>query len=231
MERKFESELAKKVAGGNKDNSSKKKGVLFAAVATCALLFGSAAFSIAEADNDNGNCPVTVKGLLDDEVDELTFVGPDPDVKRTMNLKARSFLPSGDADVEYTKILYSVKVHFNDSEAYTYGGMSVGILTIGYAFSGLVLEEDFITEATVDGYDDGIDQTACVDISGDDLITQVELFLPKLDYTADSEVNFNVSVKLPVGFWSNDDDDDVTEEPWPGVLDDKYEIDVIDWSS
>ena len=114
MERKFESELAKKVAGGNKDNSSKKKGVLFAAVATCALLFGSAAFSIAEADNDNGNCPVTVKGLLDDEVDELTFVGPDPDVKRTMNLKARSFLPSGDADVEYTKILYSVKVHFND---------------------------------------------------------------------------------------------------------------------
>ncbi|HUU07428.1 MAG TPA: hypothetical protein VMW88_03360 [Thermoplasmata archaeon] len=227
MERKFESELAKKVAGGNKDNSSKRKGVLFAAVATCALLFGSAAFSIAEADNDNGT-PVTVLRLVPDAIDEIvaaSSIDGEADVKRTMNLKARSFAPEGDSGcVDYTKILYTVSVRVIDPDVSVLeSGMMVGKLTIDYAYSGL----DGTPSMTVAV--DGIDLVAlsdCVEVGGDDDgKTVVTISLPDADYSAVSTVYFNVGVKIPEAFWTGD----IADYPWSdefGI----FEPNTVDWT-
>ena len=226
MERKFESELAKKVAGGNKDNSSKKKGVLFAAVATCALLFGSAAFSIAMSENDNGR-PVAVL-VLTDKVDELQ-ADPDTDlnvdVKRVMNLKAKSFDSPGDNGCdEYTKFVYSVNVKIYDSEAYVYSDMDVGILVIGYAS---LVDLDTTTTVTVDGTEltqEAAD--ACVLFSFGSTASVV-ISLPSIVYAEGTDVNFNVSIKLPVWTWSGS----VSEYPMPEVLglDDPYAVTGITW--
>jgi hypothetical protein len=229
MKRKFESELARKVADGNSGPSNKKKGVLFAAVATCALLFGSAAFSIAMSENDNGR-PVAVL-VMTDKMDELVAY-PDTDlsvdVKRMMNLKAKSFTPPGDNGCdEYTKFVYSVNVKIYDSQAYAYSGMDVGMLVIDYES---LVDLTTTTTVTVNGVDlsqEEADACASFDI-GSTTTTSVVISLPIGDYADGTDVSFNVSIKLPVWTWSGS----VSEFPMPGVLglDDPYGVSEITWS-
>ena len=126
MEKKFESELGKRIVEGKKRVSSKKAILAMAAICASALLFGATLTTFAVGVNS----PVEITEISLFEpavVDTMVNVNDvDTDLKRTMSIKYRSTLPPGMNDPGNTKLIYSLNMQVKAIEGYDFATMVVG---------------------------------------------------------------------------------------------------------
>ena len=147
MERKFESELGKRVAEGSWKKASKKSAILAVALSACALMISSAAFMAPAIAGEEYGKPVYWDDVISAQSDYLVYedgalvhyaedqIGEDDlfDVKRTVTLKAATFdSPSEFSIAQYNKFVYSVNVNLRDLTYFNPDGTVVGMVTIPY---------------------------------------------------------------------------------------------------
>jgi len=139
MVKEFESELGKRIVEGKKRKTSVKVGLVAAAAVSCALLFGTAAFSFAMGSGTSAGSPpfMTEVVIWDHEVDEISATEDgDADAKDVLSLKYRSSLPPGGADPGNTKLVFSLNVAINSTENIDFAGMTAALLTVWFDGSG-----------------------------------------------------------------------------------------------
>jgi hypothetical protein len=159
MEKKFESELGKRIVEGNQRKSSRKVILGIAAISACALLFGAASFSFAMGATVSGPPFIIENVLFDHEVSDLVDVETgDADVKRVMSLKYRTTDPPGGIDPGNTKFIYVINLALNSTDEYTLVGMPVGNLELAFTtYEGVNAE--ITTEITVVSNAGGVSET------------------------------------------------------------------------
>jgi len=134
MEKKFESELGKRIVEGKKRGSSRKVIMGIGAVGACALLFMAASYTFAASENSP--VVITEKTLYSQETDYYTAsVDGDADLQRTMSLNYRSTLPPGNGDLGNTKLIYSVNMQVKDTTDIVFTDMIVGELSVTFGLS------------------------------------------------------------------------------------------------
>ena len=139
MVKEFESELGKRIVEGKKRKTSVKVGLVAAAAVSCALLFGTAAFSFAMGSGTSAGSPpfMTEVVIWDHEVDEISATEDgDADAKDVLSLKYRSSLPPGGADPGNTKLVFSLNVAINSTDNFDFAGMTAALLTVWFDGSG-----------------------------------------------------------------------------------------------
>jgi hypothetical protein len=139
MGKEFESELGKRIVEGKKRKTSVKVGLVAAAVVSCALLFGTAAFSFAMGSGASAGSPpfMTEYTIWDHEVDEISFTEDgDADAKDVLSLKYKSSLPPGGADPGNTKLVFSLNVAINSTDNFEFAGMTAALLTVWFDGTG-----------------------------------------------------------------------------------------------
>ena len=139
MVKEFESELGKRIVEGKKRKTSVKVGLVAAAAVSCALLFGTAAFSFAMGSGTSAGSPpfMTEVVIWDHEVDEISATEDgDADAKDVLSLKYKSSLPPGGADPGNTKLVFSLNVAINSTENIDFAGMTAALLTVWFDGSG-----------------------------------------------------------------------------------------------
>jgi len=226
MEKKFESELGKRIVEGNTRKSSKKVILGIAAIGACALLFGAASFSFAMGANATGPSFITENVLFDHEVSELTDTETgDADAKRVMSLKYRSTAPPGDNDLGNTKFVYVINIVINSTDGYEFIGMNVGNLVIGFdapvAYNALVtvyttgianqgeLPEAFSVTTTpaTDDTTDGVDVTAIIPSA---TLLDGSAWVPTVGDTVSITITVDIAMPNLTGT--------ATETAWPGSI-------------
>ncbi|HUV60934.1 MAG TPA: hypothetical protein VMW71_02045 [Thermoplasmata archaeon] len=140
MEEKLESEIAKRVAGKNGREPSKKVGVLLAVAVAFALLAGTAAYGLAAAPTITGTPPMTEYVLFDRAQDKYIADDDTTAALRVMTLKVK-----GDHDTagEYcmlqdAKFNYMLRVAIYDASI-DWTDMQLGELTlpVGYTVDSM----------------------------------------------------------------------------------------------
>ena len=146
MERKFESDLARRVTGLETSRPLRKTGLVLAAVAVCAMLSVSALYSV--AIGENSRAPIVEIGIFSAEKAYLTEADTDeagdPVVNllavRTMNLKVKGdhLYAAEDCPLYYAKFVYRLDVSISDDEV-AWEGMILGELTLPEAVEEVTL--------------------------------------------------------------------------------------------
>ena len=152
MERKFESDLARRVTSPETSRRFRKTVVVMAAVAVCAMLSVSALYSVAMSGNSGA--PIveidifsakkaylteTDTGEYGNQVENLLAV-------RTMNLKVRGdhLFAGEDCPLHYAKFVYGLNVSISEDDA-SWEGRALGELKL----PGIVGDVTPVATATV----------------------------------------------------------------------------------
>jgi hypothetical protein len=235
MEKKFESELGKRIVEGKKRGSSKKTILGIAAVCASVLLFGAASVTFAVGVN----APVVItEKLLFEQVEDLILNEDlmDTDLKRSMSLKYRSTLPPGNGDTGNTKLIYSLNMQVKTVDGYDFVGMIVGDLSVLFAvdveakitIACTVTNAAGILPAETEQYTStgvSVDASASVPaelIVGSEAVTDefgTVTEVPVFDaYTVaiDDTISWTITVDISVPNLSGS----LTEVAWPGIYED-----------
>ncbi|MDH3365173.1 MAG: hypothetical protein OEM29_04115 [Thermoplasmata archaeon] len=165
MEKKFESDIGVRISEGSRRRSSNKVGALCAAVISCAMLLGSAAFLLPAMSSAEEGKVVSVDIFDSGDTDYLVYnvdnecllhndvPSSGDDVKKSTNLKAVVYPPSVNAQGKFVKFVYTASVnllvvsHLSSDE-----DVVIADLTIPYASSDMVTGDVVISwTMTVDG--------------------------------------------------------------------------------
>lgn len=235
MERKFESELGKRIMEGNRRKSSKNVMLVVATVGVMALLIGAASFTIARMATA-GNSPVVSETYLFggpdvEPVEDIILVSPDSEdtaAKRVMNLKYRSVDPQSDiVDLGKTKFTYMVNIYFKATVDGIGSGTAVGNLEI-------------VFDAPIDDSKVLIEETATivceplgVSVDSTDVLADENTALDKIDVTAAIPTtalilgaDYSVSIKIEITIMDSPGlTGALTEQPWPTLNWDETVVD------
>lgn len=248
MERKFESQLGKRIQEGKKRGCAVNLGVVAVAVVSFSLLMGSAAFLLSALAGGEIGKPVmdeymAITGeddyliyvseseeLVHDDGDDLTNY----DLRRIVNLKEKTYTsPNSPYFKEYNSFVYNVNVVLRDlSEVGIPEGMVLGTLMIPYTgeittqsmsitVNQIVMAES-IVPATITPPNEE-DEVPCIFI---------EVFLPELtwivdevevsqEYAEGDNVQIQASVKVPF-FHDLYPDESEVPVPVPDVVEEAF---------
>jgi hypothetical protein len=222
MGKEFESELGKRIVEGKTRKTPVKVGLVAAAVVSCALLFGTAAFSYAMGSGASAGSPpfMTEVVIWDHEVDEISFTEDgDADAKDVLSLKYKSSLPPGGADPGNTKLVFSLNVAINSTENFYFAGMTAAMLTVWFNGSGqaVVSITSVLTNSTGDDVPfETVTKPYLAWFYGTDTF-DVAATLPSSDVwtpAVGDTVSFNIVVEVYVPGMSGT----VTELSWPDAI-------------
>jgi len=230
MEKKFESELGKRIVEGNRRKSTKKVVLVIAAVSVMTLLVGAASFTMAQMACA-GNSPVVDEAPLFDSQGDSITVGDDTAAKRVMNLKYRSVDPgTADSDLGVFKFTYAVNVYFKDAVAGIGSGIAVGNLVIVFnsdlvdgnvAITGTAVVLDGAGNVVTSSYT--LPSDANVDLN----VIDVTAAIPTIDSTVTLGAGYSVSINIQITI---DDapglSGTATEQPWPTLYSEVYDVDI-----
>ncbi|UCE81080.1 MAG: hypothetical protein JSV94_01200 [Methanobacteriota archaeon] len=137
LEQRFESSLARRVADRGTGKPWKKRGILFGAVAVCAILSVSALYSVAMTRESGAPVLEDIifhaeKAYLTEEVSDGDTVVYNTLAIRTMNLKVKGdhLYAEEYSPLHYAKFVYSLSVVIVDSAEEAWEGMTLGNLTL-----------------------------------------------------------------------------------------------------
>jgi hypothetical protein len=193
MEKKFESELGKRIVEGKQRKSSKKTILGIAAVCASVLLFGAALTTFAAGVNSP--VEIVVKELFEPTVEDLmTLDDVDTDLKRTMSIKYRSTLPPGNGDYSdsgNTKLIYSLNMQVQVEDVSSYG------------FATIVVGDLSVT------FDDPVNAQITVNCAVETLIGTFAYAVPETSSVSGTSVDISAMAQLIVGYT----DDPTAEDP------------------
>ena len=232
MEKKFESELGKRIVEGKKRQSTINMGVIAAAVVSFALLVGSAVFLLpAMAGAETGKPVMTevvpILGQDDylvyvaesDEIVHTDSVATDEkyDLKRLVTLKEMTYeSPSAPYDKDYNMFVYTVNVVLRDLEnVVSPESMVLGTLTIPYTGNALPTTSWSIAVNLVE-LTGIIPASVATDLENDEI--SVQAFLPAgISYASGDNIQIKVTIK--VLYYAPVPVDGVVEEAFPAFSD------------
>jgi hypothetical protein len=214
MEKKFESELGKRIVEGKNRQSTINVGIIAAAVVSCALLVGSAAFLLPAMAGAETSAAVDYIELIDAEDDYLVYVeglglvhvADEPldgiwDVKRTASLKQATFdSPSVMSDAQYNKFVYVLNVNLRDLTTFVPEGTVVGQLTIPYTgTSDPLVTQTMLVDGTLVAATPAL-VALVTDVDGNVVGISCEVALPDLDaaYAAGNMISIQIMMKVPL---------------------------------
>ncbi|HIH01438.1 TPA: hypothetical protein HA259_05085 [Thermoplasmata archaeon] len=232
MERKFDSELGKRVAEGSRKTSSKKAAILAATLSVCAIMVSGAAFMAPAIAGEELGKPVYWENVIEAQNDYLVYedgvlvhYAEDQwtesvsfDVKRTTTLKAAVFnSPSEWSNAEYNKFVYSVNVNLRNLTYFGPDGAIVGVLAIPYsgalepAVSWSMTDDDIMVNSS----DDLLPEYVPAEVATDDAFINVTVALPDgYEYEEGSQISIQVMIKVPI-YTPLPWDEDIVEEAFP----------------
>ncbi len=222
MERKFESDLARRVAGRETSRPLRKTGLVLAAVAVCVMLSVSALYSV--AISEKSGAPIIEVDIFSAKKAYLTETDTnevgDPVVNllavRTMNLKVKGdhLHAEEDCPLHYAKFVYRLDVSISDDEA-PWEGMTLGELTLPEAVEEVALT----AAATVTRGDATVDiGTAAYAISSGNVITVSMPTLSDSTYAVGDSISIAVMIQTDVGIDEDLMGETVYETAWGDSL-------------
>lgn len=236
MEKKFESELGKRIVEGNRRKSTKKVVLVIAAVSVMTLLVGAASFTMAMQANAGGPDFIYEELLLDgylDTVPSPTDLNDDA-VQRVMNLKFKSSAPPGESDGGLFRFTYGINIHFKEMVDGIGTGTAVGYLNISFDDD---VDDNLVSFAT----DAKLYNPAGNEIrSGKPVVSDAEVDADIINVTAAIPVfyatDLNTVVPLAAGYSLSisvqitiEDSPllsgTLTEQPWPTLTHEVYDVD------
>lgn len=225
MERKFESELGRRVAEEGRKKSFRKVAVLAVTLSACALMISSAAFLLPAIAGEEVGKPVYWNDVItaqndylvyedgalvhyteDQLTDDVSF-----DVKRTVTLKAAVFeAPSEFSTAQYNKYVYSVNVNLRDLTQFTPDGVVVGEVTIPYTGTTPVVSWTMTDDGLlVASSEDETPAFAPTDVTATGEMIAMTVSLPDdYEYEVGSQISIQIMVKVPL----------YTPDPWSLVI-------------
>lgn len=216
MERKFESELGKRVAEGSWKKSSKKTVLLAVALSACAFMVSGATFMAPAIAGEEYGKPVYWDDVITAQCDYLVYeddvlvhyaedqIGEDDlfDVKRTVTLKAATFdSPSDFSIAQYNKFVYSVNVNLRNLTYFQPGGAVVGEVTIPYTLtvepivSWSMTEDDVLIASSEDLSPVYVPADVTVE---DGSIVAVVALPDGYEYVEGTQIGIQVMIKVPL---------------------------------
>ena len=233
MEKKFESELGKRIVEGNRRKSAKKVGLVVAAVSVMTLLVG-ASVTMAMQANAGGPDFIYDDVVWDGERDTImsTVDVNDDAVQRVMNLKFKSSAPPGDADGGLFRFTYGINIQFKELVDGIGTGTAVGTLVIGFPEDIDDNLVSFSTQATL--YDSagtsiGSGTPVVSDADSDAGFINVTAAIPVFYATdAITEVPLAAGYSLSISVQITIEDSPLlsgtlTEQPWPTLTHEVYD--------
>lgn len=223
MERKFESELGKRISEGKKRSSTINVGIMSAAVVAAALLVGSAAFLLPALGAETGKPVMEELMAIENQDDYLIYVeeseivvhddGDDGmtdgqyDVRRIVNLKEKTITSTFSPYYhEYNLFVYNINIVLSDlTHVGQPVGMLVGELEIPYTYAD---EEDDVKSVSwfmmVNAAPVDVNPATVTLPSVDYQFIFIAVCLPQLgsvevpiEYTVGDNIQIQVSVKVP----------------------------------
>lgn len=133
MEKKFESELGKRIVEGNRRKVTKKVALAAFAIITVAAFFGAAAFSVVTSAKA-GPPYMTAEDLVDHEQSTINNDGGSIAVSRVMTLMTRAFdiEAGGGAHMDCFKFVYVMNVQVIDADSIVLAGDAIGDLALAF---------------------------------------------------------------------------------------------------
>lgn len=232
MEKKFESELGKRIVEGKKRQSTINMGVIAAAVVSFALLVGSAVFLLPAMAGAETGKPVMIEVIpIEGQDDYLVYVAESDeivhtdsvaidekyDLKRMVTLKEMTYTsPNAPYDKDYNMFVYNVNVVLRDlTNVGSPEGMILGTLTIPYSGSVVAATSMSIAVNLVE-LPDILPASVTTDLEND--VITVGVFLPAgISYAAGDNIQIQVTAK--VTWYSAVPVLDVVEEAFPAFFD------------
>lgn len=133
MEKKFESELGKRIVEGNRRKVTKKVALAAFAIITAAAFFGAAAFSV--VSSAKAGPPYMTAETLEDHVQStINNEGGSIAVSRVMTLMTRAFdvETSGGQHMDCFKFVYVMNVQIVDDDSVVNVGDALGDLDLDF---------------------------------------------------------------------------------------------------
>jgi len=232
MEKKFESELGKRIVEGKKRQSTINMGVIAAAVVSFALLVGSAVFLLpAMAGAETGKPVMTEVVPILGQDDYLVYVAESDeivhtdsvaidekyDLKRMVTLKEMTYTsPNAPYDKDYNMFVYNVNVVLRDlTNVGSPEGMVLGTLTIPYTGS-VVAATSMSIAVNLVALPGILPASVVTDLEND--VIAVKVFLPAgISYAAGDNIQIQVTAK--VTWYSEVPVLGVVEEAFPAFFD------------